>query len=222
MKLRFFNASLIIAAVFTGCSSLKQNTRGINSSTSAQSQEQTAQASENAGTSGSPDTSNPTDDTSSPPSDSTLDPIARKDVVVRTFEQYNKTLSQLTGIATSQSAIMSTYNQVQNQLPSTNDYTGFSAFNVVGMSALAFEYCSQYVDAKPELPKMTADGFATYMITNILGNPTDVKGSADLKQGMLDIMAKTDLVNPTDSKGFLEREKLACTAFLASAYVSLL
>ena len=73
-----------------------------------------------------------------------LPPVA--DVGVRTFAQVNSSLSALTGVPTTQSAVAQTYQAVQQQLPSAPTFEGFLASNQVGVAQLAIQYCNVMVN----------------------------------------------------------------------------
>jgi hypothetical protein len=63
-------------------------------------------------------------------------------VGVRTFAQINSSLSKLTGVSTTNAAVMKTYMAVQQQLPSDPTLESFSSANQVGIAQLAIQYCS--------------------------------------------------------------------------------
>jgi hypothetical protein len=67
------------------------------------------------------------------------------DVGERTFAQINSTLSQLTGVSTTNAGVNAIYLNVQQQLPSTPTLEAFSAANQVGTAQLAVEYCNTMV-----------------------------------------------------------------------------
>jgi len=72
-----------------------------------------------------------------------LAPVAA--VGVRTFAQINSSLSKLTGIATTDPAVMQTYTAVQQQLPSDPTLESFSSANQVGVAQLAIQYCNSAI-----------------------------------------------------------------------------
>src|ERR1019366_4360103 len=74
-----------------------------------------------------------------------LGPIVAE-VGVRTFAQINSTLSVLTGVPTSQSAVAATYLAVQQQLPPTPTLESFSSADQVGIAQLAIQYCNVMVN----------------------------------------------------------------------------
>jgi hypothetical protein len=65
------------------------------------------------------------------------------DFGVRTFAQVNSTFSQLTGVPTSNSSVVTTYQSVQQQLPAINALEAYSSANQVGVAQLAVTYCNQ-------------------------------------------------------------------------------
>jgi hypothetical protein len=65
------------------------------------------------------------------------------DVGVRNFAQLNSTFAQLTGVPTTNAAVVSTYQSVQQQLPPINTLEAYSSANHVGVAQLAVQYCNQ-------------------------------------------------------------------------------
>jgi hypothetical protein len=76
------------------------------------------------------------------------------DVGVRTFAQINSTLSVLTGVPTTNPAVVATYMSVQQQLPSVPTLEGFSAANQVGTAQLAIQYCSTMMNTPALVSQM--------------------------------------------------------------------
>ncbi len=73
-------------------------------------------------------------------------PVAA-DIGVRTFAEINSTLSVLTGVPTTDTAVAATYQSVQQQLPATSTLESFSAANQVGVAQLAIQYCNEAVNS---------------------------------------------------------------------------
>ena len=71
---------------------------------------------------------------------------AQSDIGVRTFSEINATMSELTGVPTSNAAVFATYTKLKQQLPSTEDLNAFVPANIIGISQMAFEYCNQLVE----------------------------------------------------------------------------
>jgi hypothetical protein len=84
------------------------------------------------------------------------------DIGIRTFAQVNSTLSQLTGVPTTNSTVNSTYLAVQQQLPTEPTLEGFSSSNQVGIAQLAIQYCNVAVNT----PSLQAQLFGTTLSAN--------------------------------------------------------
>jgi hypothetical protein len=69
------------------------------------------------------------------------------DIGVRTFGEINSTLSVLTGVPTTDTAVMTTYQAVQQQLPAVSTLESFSSANQVGVAQLAIQYCNEAVNS---------------------------------------------------------------------------
>ncbi len=67
------------------------------------------------------------------------------DLGVRTFAQVNSTLSVLTGVPTTNTAVNTTYQSVQQQLPSIPTLEAYSSANQVGVAQIAVQYCNMMV-----------------------------------------------------------------------------
>lgn len=79
-----------------------------------------------------------------PATPSDLDPQPR--IGLHRFAQINASLSTLTGISTSNSAVRSTYQNVRQQLPSDANIDGFLAAHQMGVTQLAVSYCNALVN----------------------------------------------------------------------------
>jgi Concanavalin A-like lectin/glucanases superfamily len=69
------------------------------------------------------------------------------DIGVRTFAEINSTLSVLTGVPTTDTAVTATYQAVQQQLPAVSTLESFSSANQVGVAQLAIQYCNEAVNS---------------------------------------------------------------------------
>ena len=83
------------------------------------------------------------------------------DIGVRTFAQINSTLSQLTGVPTTNATVNATYLAVQQQLPANPTLEGFSSTNQVGVAQLAIQYCNVMVNT----PTLAAQMFPGVSLT---------------------------------------------------------
>ena len=84
------------------------------------------------------------------------------DIGVRTFAQVNSTLSQLTGVPTTNSTVNATYMAVQQQLPANPTLEGFSSSNQIGVAQLAIQYCNVAVNT----PALQSQLFGTTLSPN--------------------------------------------------------
>ncbi|UTA47889.1 LamG domain-containing protein [Simiduia sp. 21SJ11W-1] len=65
---------------------------------------------------------------------------------LRHFAEINASLSALTGIESTNSAVAQLFTQVQQQLPTAEDPMGFLAAHQMGITQLAVQYCNELVD----------------------------------------------------------------------------
>src|SRR6202011_5336303 len=84
------------------------------------------------------------------------------EVGVRTFAQINSTLSQLTGVPTTNPTVSGTYLAVQQQLPANPTLEGFSSSNQIGVAQLAIQYCNAAVNT----PALQSQLFGTTLAAN--------------------------------------------------------
>jgi hypothetical protein len=96
------------------------------------------------------------------PASLTLGPPAA-DFGVRSFAQVNSTFSQLTGVPTSNSAVVTTYQSVQQQLPAINTLEAYSSANQVGIAQLAAQYCNQVIST----PSLAAKVFPNVNLSTL-------------------------------------------------------
>jgi cytochrome c553 len=88
-------------------------------------------------------------DPPAPPIPTPADPVdlpAESDVGLRTFDELNATLSQITGVSPTNAAVVSTYTLVKQALPSIEKFGTFGPAQQTGFAQLAIQYCSQLVE----------------------------------------------------------------------------
>jgi len=71
------------------------------------------------------------------------------DIGLRIFEEINATMSDATGILTTQPTVNATYNTYRQQLPVVEDINTFLASHQMAVAQLAMSYCSVLVDTNP-------------------------------------------------------------------------
>ncbi|HEX4240560.1 MAG TPA: LamG domain-containing protein [Steroidobacteraceae bacterium] len=94
---------------------------------------------------------------------------------VRTFAQVNASLSKLTGVPTTNSAVAQTYLAVQQQLPATSTLESFSSSNQIGIAQLAIQYCNVAVNT----PSLAAQLFPGISFTSSLYGSTGTAAGAN-------------------------------------------
>ena len=97
------------------------------------------------------------------------------DMGVRSFAQVNSTFSQLTGIPTSNTSVVSIYQAVQQQLPAINTLESYSSAAQVGVAQLAVQYCQEVVAAPTIVfPGVTFSATTYSGVTATTPNPEGV------------------------------------------------
>lgn len=162
------------------------------------------------------------------------------DVGIKNFEQINATMSVLTGVSSMNNAIRNTYNDLEVQLPTSNNVKSFLSANQVAITKLAAEYCDALVNSST-LRQNIWPGF------NFGGTPNAVLNNNGQKNAVInqtlngfwgsnvggdrstfqlellslfnDLLAGENLGNAATTRTTI---KGVCTAALASAPVTLL
>ncbi len=75
-----------------------------------------------------------------------IDPAPVPDIGFRTFEEISASMSALTGVSASNSAVRATYSTYIQQLPSVENIEGFLPSHQMAIAQLALTYCSELVD----------------------------------------------------------------------------
>jgi hypothetical protein len=173
-----------------------------------------------------------------------LDPVPVEGF--RDFARVNETMASLTGVDPFTPAVLATYEELAQQLPSAADLRSFVSSNQVGVSKLAFEYCHEMVvdtglrdaffgvgfqwtsvPAVAFASPANFDQITAPLIAKMLrygGSGQELENQADsamveadLDQLIVDLMACN--LTPCDANRTLNIAKGACTAVLASAGV---
>ena len=92
------------------------------------------------------DKSMPVPDPVVPPPLPPVDLPPESDVGLRTFDELNATLSQITGVPQSNARVTATYTLVKQALPSVEEFGTFGPAQQTGLAQLAIQYCNQLVD----------------------------------------------------------------------------
>ena len=75
-----------------------------------------------------------------------VDQPAESDIGLRTFDELNATLSQITGVPQTNARVAATYALVKQALPAVEKFGTFGPAQQTGLAQLAIQYCSQMVD----------------------------------------------------------------------------
>ena len=88
----------------------------------------------------------PRPDPAAPPAPTPVDLPPESDVGLKTFDELNATLSQITGVPQTNARIIATYDLVKQALPSVEKFATFGPAQQTGLAQLAIQYCNQMVD----------------------------------------------------------------------------
>jgi hypothetical protein len=94
------------------------------------------------------------------------------DIGLRTFAQINSTLSQLTGVPTTNATVNATYLAVQQQLPANPTLEGFSSSNQIGIAQLAIQYCNVAVNTPALQSQLFGTNLSATQFTSQAGKDT--------------------------------------------------
>jgi hypothetical protein len=71
---------------------------------------------------------------------------ATSDIGLRTFDEINATMSQITGVGATRTGVKTTFDAIKQQLPSVENIEGFLSAHQMAISQLAIEYCNALVE----------------------------------------------------------------------------
>jgi hypothetical protein len=74
-----------------------------------------------------------------------VDLAASARIGVRTFDELNQSMSNITGVPTTDAGVAQTYAVVKQQLPPVENFGAFLASHQTGIAQLAIKYCAQLV-----------------------------------------------------------------------------
>jgi hypothetical protein len=134
------------------------------------------------------------------------------DMGVRTFAQVNSTFSQLTGIATSNPSVVSTYQSVQQQLPAINTLEAYSSADQVGVAQLAVQYCQQ-VMGTPTILATVFPGitFSGSTFSTVTANGVDAAGNTKYTASGQAAQVIADLAALSVGNGTLNQQPTTAT-----------
>ena len=157
-------------------------------------------------------------------------------VVLKTFNQYNATLSKITGIDSAEAVISDEYEKIKNSLPGDHSAAAFTPFHQISQTRLAFTYCNSFIDTNSVFKAYDYGTLKSQVLTknllekfigskDILGNEVYEKYEEIVLKIMNNDAGLDDQGLPIGkllpvAKGALLNKnltKLGCTALLASS-----
>ena len=141
----------------------------------------------------------------------------------KNFLQINNTYSSITGISTIRTN--TEYEKLKTQLPSTSNPASLNGFNQIASTRLAFLYCDPYIDENSDVLSLSIEDLSVKLINSFID--ADVENNKEhqsLYENVLAVLNDEDeLISESDEDiKKIKVAKLACTAILASSYVTLL
>ncbi len=171
-------------------------------------------------------------------------PNTSSPIGAKNYLQINNTYSSLTNIPTNEEVVLSEFNAVITQLPTTSNPEALNGFNHIAQTRLAFAYCNQYVDEnESDYAGLSNDAAIRSLLDNMVDLDVDNNSAHQtFYQNLMDIMNDTDqLLGDTvvseEPEETTELEvgvvdvmdertkklfKMSCAALLASSYVSMM
>jgi hypothetical protein len=166
-------------------------------------------------------------------------------IAAKTFNQYNESLSKLTGVDLGQATVNSEYLAIRNSLPAGHETSSFTPFHQVSVTRLAFAYCDVFIEGDTEFSNLDYAGLSGPQITSqllekFIGSRTPANGTYyDGISSELNLLMNNDAGNDEtgnaignlipNTNGTLSASemkinltKLSCTTLLASAEFSVL
>ncbi len=138
----------------------------------------------------------------SPPSASN---VAKSDIGLRVFAEINATMSEVTGVATTQTDVQTTYDTIKQQMPIVESIDGFLSAHQVAISQLAIEYCNALVNNT----SLRSSYFSGFDFSKPANTAFDATGRSQIITPMLSNIAGTGLASqPLDSDMTTELESL--------------
>jgi len=115
---------------------------------------------------------------------------------IRTFEEINVTMANITGVSRTDTNVMETYERVKQQLPTKESIEGFLSAHQMAITQMAIEYCSALVDSS----SLRSAFFPGFNFTAAPATALDTNGRTALISPLLTKALGTNLATqPLDS-----------------------
>lgn len=166
-------------------------------------------------------------------------------VGVKNHEQILHTMSALTGVPTTATNIMRTYNQVSTSMPTSNDIKSLGAANQMAIVQMAAEFCTHLIDRTQNTSRdtmfnvapnainfgnitlnnlsapLSREAFIQRLVDNFWGGMVSESDLTDAENDLSDLFDDLALNLPNDNASARLVAKGVCTAALSSANVTL-
>ncbi|MFE8069807.1 LamG domain-containing protein [Marinobacteraceae bacterium S3BR75-40.1] len=123
------------------------------------------------------------------PTPSDLDPHSA--IGLRTFDEINATMSAVTDVPTTNTAVAETFDTVKQQLPTTEDINGFLSSQQMGVTQLAIRYC----DALVSDTSLRSSYFPGFDFSASAGSAFDAAGRAQIIDPLYDRLVGQNLAS---------------------------
>lgn len=128
------------------------------------------------------------------------DPEAASDIGVRTFEEINATMSLVSGIPVTNTAVNNTYTTYQQQLPAIENISAFLSSHQMAVAQLAMTYCNEAVNAdKVLVSNDPARLFAGFDFTATAGTAFDSASQNQIIEPLLTRLTNLDTLTPANN-----------------------
>jgi len=167
--------------------------------------------------------------------DNLVSEVSNGGIGIKNFTQLNMTYSKLTDVPTYDADVVSTFNAVRSQLPTSNDASSASGFHQLSATRLAFTYCEKYIDKNytKEYASLNSSQRVQKLVDSFLDLNNENQDHNSFKaevekilmnKGLKDDDSEVGLVSgtTTDTAGNKKLLNLGCTAILSSSYVTLI
>lgn len=130
---------------------------------------------------------------------------AKSDIGLRVFAEINATMSEVTGVATTQTDVQNTYETIKQQMPIVESIDGFLSAHQVAISQLAIEYCNALVNDTT----LRSSYFSGFDFSKPANTAFDAAGKGQIITPLLSNIAGTGLASqPLDADMTTELESL--------------
>ncbi|MBV1878681.1 MAG: LamG domain-containing protein [Pseudomonadales bacterium] len=116
------------------------------------------------------------------------------DIGIKTFDEINASMAQVTGVAMSQPDIVQTFGTIRQQLPAVTNIEGFLSSQQMAVTQLAIEYCSVLMEDQG----LRANLFPAFDFQLPPGEAFDTAGRDALLQPLLDKLLGIDVDSQPD------------------------